>query len=289
MLVKKTETGTMAIVRDSDREEIVYSVGIGMNGKKYVKKDSVPCNYLHISEGNDKTGDALNFNFPIEYTCDHHCECYKSAICYACKGCYTFGSNQQQYTENLNFFTNNASDEFCKAVQLVIDSTDYSLFRWFTCGDIVNKRFFECMVAIAANNPNVSFWAYTKKYSIVNSWIDEIGLEYMPHNLTIIFSHWLNSDGTYFPMNNPYNLPTSEFIPIGKEELTETVTHVCPCSNPNVVANCANCDHPCYKLGFGQSMALQEHSTKETKARDKALRESKKAIKEAEKASKKRK
>ena len=62
----------------------------------------------------------------------------------------------------------------------------------------------------------------------------------------------MNEDGTYFPMNNPYNFPTSEFIPLGKEKLAKHVTHICPCSDPNVVSTCDNCDHPCYELNFGE-------------------------------------
>ena len=101
----------------------------------------------------------------------------------------------------------------------------------------------------------------------------------LPENLTIIFSHWLNSDGTYYPMDNRHNLPTSEFIPFGMEKLAEKVTHICPCSDPTVKATCATCDHACYSLKKGESMALLEHSTKATKARDKAIKEAKKALK----------
>ena len=133
------------------------------------------------------------------------------------------------------------------------------------------------MVKIAIDNPGIKFWSYTKKYSIVNKWINANGD--LPENLVIIFSHWMNCDGSYFPMNNPHNLPTSEFIPFGREELKETVTHICPCSDPSVVATCATCDHPCYKLCKGESMALLEHSTKATKQRDKDIKAAKASLK----------
>ena len=74
-------------------------------------------------------------------------------------------------------------------------------------------------------------------------------------------------------------MPTSEFIPLGKEELKDTVTHICPCSDPSVNVTCATCDHPCYTLKQGESMALLEHSTKRTKKRDKEIRTAKKALK----------
>jgi hypothetical protein len=73
-------------------------------------------------------------------------------------------------------------------------------------------------------------------------------------------------------MDNPYHLPTSEFIPLGREELVKWVTHVCPCSDPNVIAKCENCEHPCYELKHGESMALLEHSTTETRKRDSEIK-----------------
>lgn len=128
------------------------------------------------------------------------------------------------------------------------------------------------MCEIARRNPNIKFWTYTKKYGIVNSYVKQNGIDAIPENLVIVFSHWMNDDGTYYPMYNPYEFPTSEFIPMGKEEMLDSVTNVCPCSNPAVFENCANCSHPCYELKHGQSMGLVEHSTIRTKARDTAIK-----------------
>jgi hypothetical protein len=85
-------------------------------------------------------------------------------------------------------------------------------------------------------------------------------------------------------MDNPYNFPTSEFIPIGKEELSKKSTFVCPCSDPSVSVTCETCENKCYRLKPGQSQALLEHSTTATKDRDKALKAAKKAVKQAKKA-----
>lgn len=259
-----------------EQQEKFYKIATGKNGKKYVLRETVESVY-HYTDGNSKTGKAGNYNLPIEYTCNHDCECYKEGLCYACGGCYQFPDNQALYSENLNFFNMSTDNEFISVVSWSIAKDKLTLWRWFTIGDIPNTRFLACMVAIAKENPQVKFWSYTKKYSIVNAWIDKNGD--LPKNLVIIFSHWLNRDGTYYSMENPHNLPTSEFIPIGKEELTKTVTHVCPCSDPTVKSTCATCDHPCYTLKSGESMALLEHSTKATKARDKAIKEAKAQLK----------
>lgn len=261
-----------------------------MENKNIIKKGANGLNYIdchdvapemHVTKnGNSKTGKPVgSFNFPVEQTCNHNCECYKSTACYACGGFYQMPDNMRRYAENLAFFLKNDNETFINDFIAKLDSNGNEKFRYFTIGDIVNSRFFECMVENARRRPNVKFWSYTKKYNIVNAWCDKNGIENFPENLVIIFSHWLNDDGTYFPMDNPYNFPTSEFIPLGMEDKVKTVTHICPCSNPDVLATCDTCDHACYTLKHGESMALLEHSTSRTKARDKAVKTAHNTIK----------
>ena len=276
MYIKK-ENGKIILVDENQEERSGYEVKKGINNKNYVTRESVTDNILHIVPGNSKTGEkVVNFNLSIEYTCDHTCECYKEGKCYAEGGCYLFASNQAGYTENFNFIKSSTNEEILTAWQLALDYYGFKMWRYFTCGDIPFLRFIDCMVEFAKRNPEIKFWSYTKKYSLVNKWIDDNGS--LPENLVIIFSHWLNEDGTYFPMNNRHNLPTSEFIPYGKEELAKTVTHICPCSDPTINATCATCDHACYTLKNGESMALLEHSTKQTKERDKEIKAAKKQL-----------
>lgn len=257
-----------------------YRISKGENGLNYIDCFSVDGKIHVTKQGNSKTGKPVgNYNFPVEQSCNHNCECYKSKACYACGGFYQMPDNMYGYAENLAYFLKTDSKTFCDAFCKQLKANKNKKFRYFTIGDILNTRFFECMIENARRMPGVKFWSYTKKYNIVNSWCDRNGIENFPKNLTIIFSHWLNEDGTYFSMDNPYNFPTSEFIPFGKEELAKTVTHICPCSDPNVVATCDTCDHPCYELKQGESMGLLEHSTKRTKARDKAIKEAHKNIK----------
>ena len=255
--------------------------------RKIIDVNSFKAEKIHVVVGNAKVGKhVMTFSFPTWYSCNHGCECFTGTAehrppCYAMQGCYNFLSVQFAHAENFKFFMDNDSRTFIDAINAEIKKHARSCnkFRWFTAGDILNRRFLECMVTAAVENPGVKFWTYTKKYNIVNKWIDENGLDTMPKNLTIVFSHWLNDNGTYFPMDNRHNLPTSEFIPLGREEKAKNVTFICPCSDPNVVANCETCEHCCADLKCGQSQALLEHSTKRTKARDKAVQAAHKKIK----------
>ena len=255
------------------------------NESKYVTLESAVSDICSISLENDKIGKCFSFNLSIEYTCRHDCECWTKGICYACGGCYLYPDNQAMYSENVNFINSHSTAEIIGAWQVAINRyPNYKAWRFFTIGDIPNSRFIDAMAMIATRNPDMRFWAYTKKYRLVNSWIDKHGD--LPENMVILYSHWRNSDGTYFPMGNPHNMPTSEFIPAGHESETEHITHICPCSDPNSTEHCENCEHACYTLKPGESMALLEHSTKATHKRDKELKAAKKALKAAQKAGK---
>lgn len=272
-------------------ENKTYIIKHGIkNGMSYIDCNDVSP-VLHVTkQGNSKTGTPVgSYNFSPEQSCDHNCECYKNKTCYACGGFYMMSKNMYGYAENLSYFLKTKNEEFVEMFCKQLSENKNRKFRFFTSGDILNRRFFDCMIGIARKMPNVRFWSYTKKYSIVNAWCDENGIENFPKNLKIIFSHWLNEDGTYFPMENPYNFPTSEFIPLGKEELAANVTHICPCSNPDVFTTCDTCDHPCYELNFGESMALLEHSTNRTKRRDKEIKAAHDKLAKEKKASKKSK
>lgn len=277
-----------------------YDISIGVNGVKFVEIESVrDIDTPNTAKGNSKVGNkkVVIFNLPIEYTCRKDCECYKGfddpitgkhiIPCYACHGCFCFSNNQAIYAENYRMIKNILSrkDGIEQLVKLLSCSIKKAtkFFRWFECGDVpalYNQEFIEVMVRLAKMFKKVKFWAYTKKYWMFNRYVKEHGIDSIPENLVIIFSHWRNHDNTFLEMPNPYSFPVSEFIPLGCEEETKNVTHVCPCSDPNVFEQCINCSHPCYELKKGESMALLEHSTERTAERDKAVKEAHKRIAE---------
>ena len=60
--------------------------------------------------------------------------------------------------------------------------------RWFDSGDIPEYDFFVRMVELCKKTPDVKHMAFTKKYEIVNEYIDKNGK--LPDNLNVIFSAW---------------------------------------------------------------------------------------------------
>ena len=246
-------------------------------GVRYVPLEDVRSDKLNISKGNHKTGNIPTLSLSIWFTCDHKAPCF-GKDCYGCHGTYVFGNVQRSHSENTAFVFTHTADEIVEKIAEWIRRRrkQPKAFRFFGVGDIPNYKFMVVMKKSAEMFPAIRFYTYTKKYALVNSYIDVHGA--LPENLTIIFSHWMNDDGSFYPMPNPHNLPTSEYIPLGKEERIATVKHVCPCSDPTIKSHCDNCDHGCYLLRRGESMALLEHSTERTKERDRYIREAKAAL-----------
>lgn len=89
--------------------------------------------------------------------------------------------------------------------------------------------------------------AYTKKYGIVNKWIEANGN--LPKNLTIIFSVW----GVYGLGVNKYNLPCS-YVRMNADSDQYIPEKAIECSG-----NCKDCAFQCWKLHKRQSVVFNKH------------------------------
>lgn len=261
-----------------------FNMVVGENGLKYVpatfEDGALP--ELHIAKGNTKTGKSVGgYGHTIETSCTHMCECYKLKDCYGCGGNYLYPSTQLFLADNSLCFLHYGWEKMADMIIETIRKNHIKKYRWFTVGDIPNADFIRLMVKVGTECPDVKYWAYTKKYAMVNRFIEkEFGgnADRFQRITGMIFSHWRNRDGSFFPMDNPYHMPTSEFVPFGHEEDAENADHICPCSNPDVVEHCEDCSTPCYELRLGMSMALLEHSTSRTRKRDQFIRAAHAAI-----------
>ena len=258
-----------------------YTMGRNNAGFKYVEFSDMPAEHFHFSAGNTKIGRTLNLSFPIHYTCDHNAPCFKEGKCYGHGGCYVYGSNQAMYADNLQFFRTHTDAEVVAEFLKNIDEAKAEAVRLFNVGDLPNERFLSILETVSRERPECVLYFYTKKYRLVNRHYLFNGIESKPETLTIIFSHWRMDDGTFWDMENPFDFPTSEFIPYGMEDEIPEGAHICPCSDPNFTGTCKTCDHACRFLKQGECMCLLEHSTGRTRARDKAVKEGQKAAKKA--------
>lgn len=183
-----------------------YLLTTASNGLNYVmptlEDGALPI--LHIASGNTKTGNdhVLCYGHSIPLTCDNTCECFTEKVCYGCSGNYVrYPVNQLYLADNLLYLMTYGYEAMTKAIIDEIKRTHCKYYRWFTVGDIRNLEFIEMMVNVGKACPNVKFWGYTKKYMLVNHYIETRmngDAETFLKLTGLIFSHWRNKDGSFF-------------------------------------------------------------------------------------------
>lgn len=156
-----------------------------MDRKEYIDFLASKSNEISMNNKNSKTGVAcLNIAFPV-------CSCRDDAPCksgcYATKGCQQFAKVQAAYYRNFRIYNDNP-DNFFEQVYYKIKFANLPKVRWFDSGDIPEYDFFVRMVELCKKTPDVKHMAFTKKYEIVNEYIDKNGK--LPDNLNVVFSAW---------------------------------------------------------------------------------------------------
>ena len=194
-----------------------------------------------ISHGNSKMGAIPSVSLPPILTCPDNCPCAKK--CYAAKMCRIYPSVKRSYENNLHVL-NTDRRKYFEQVENAVKMSRY--FRFHVSGDIPDLSYFVDMVLIAARNPGTHLLAFTKRYDIVNAYLDYGGK--IPENLKIIFSEWGSKT-----IPNPHNLPTAAVIFKGCE----------PAENWKICGgNCAECACQgvgCWELKNGETIAFYEH------------------------------
>lgn len=197
---------------------------------------------ITISTKIEKLGAQIpSLGLPAGKTCRPDAPCFKK--CYARKGHYTFPSVKNALEGNLEAYKADPDYFFD---YIAVNSRLVCFFRWFHAGDIVDDAFLLGMVRVARKNPNTRYLAFTKKFDIVNRYLDAGNK--LPKNLKIVFSGW----GASFKILNPHNLPTA-FVRFDKEDNSHIPPKAFKCSG-----DCSNCQM-CWLLRKGQSVEFGEH------------------------------
>jgi hypothetical protein len=196
---------------------------------------------VSISKGNKKMGEIKSVSLPPVVTCAKNCTCAKK--CYAMKMCRIYKNVKASYDRNLEILENNP-DEYWSQVEDAICTSRF--FRMHVSGDIPNYEYLIDMVTVANTFPHCDILVFTKKYNLVNTFLDNGGA--IPNNLHLIFSEW---EG--MAMDNKYNLPVAHVIFKGEQ----------PKENWNICSgNCLECAKKninCWSLKNGEHVAFHEH------------------------------
>lgn len=156
-----------------------------MERKEYIEYLSNQSNEISMPNKNSKTGMAcLNLGMPT-CVCRSDAPCYEK--CYARKGTQQIAVVQAAYYRNLRLYNKNP-DEFFEQIYYKVKFSGLPYVRLFDSGDFPDYDFLEWLSKLCEQTPNTKYMAFTKKYDIVNEYIDRHGS--LPNNLNIIFSAW---------------------------------------------------------------------------------------------------
>jgi hypothetical protein len=170
---------------------------IMMPREEYIEFLANKSNEISMSNKNSKTGAAcLNIAFPV-CTCREDAPCKKT--CYACKGCQQIAVVQGAYYRNLRLYYDDP-DNFFEQVYCKVKFSGLPKVRLFDSGDFPDAEFLDRLVEVCKKTPNTKWMAFTKKYWIVNEYIDKNGD--LPKNLNIMFSAW----DIFWEVPNPHGL-----------------------------------------------------------------------------------
>ena len=198
---------------------------------------------IKISNGNAKLGKIPSVSLPSGITCRGDCECREK--CYAKKIERLRKTVRAAYQTNYDLLMKNP-DTYWREVEASIMMSRF--FRFHVSVDIPDCVYFAHMIHIADRNRHCEILCFTKKFDIVNSYLDVGGK--IPENLHIIFSAWRG-----LKMDNPYLLPEAHVR--YRDGYTTARKNAKVCGN-----NCTECaitDGGCWTLKAGEQVVFNEH------------------------------
>lgn len=213
-----------------------------LNNAKHIVKSEAE-SHVKISNGNTKMGVVASVSTLPFLTCPDTCKGTCGVKCYAAKlanmrptvlNAYAYNTALSIYKPKVYW---EGINEACKAVRY---------FRFHVSGDITNMAYFHHMIDVAIDNPKTEILVFTKRYNVVNEWIEKNGD--LPKNLHILFSGWTN-----LKPENPYNLPETNVIQKGCDP--EESWKLCG-------GNCFNCacrGVGCWNANKGDVVAFNIH------------------------------
>lgn len=197
---------------------------------------------VKISKGNSKLGAIPSVSLPSIKTC-RQCACQEK--CYAQKLERLRPSVKNAYEHNLVALLSEPTTYWREVEASVMMSR---FFRFHVSGDIPNAAYLENMVSVAERNSHCEILCFTKRYEMVNEFIQQNGE--LPSNLHMIFSGWVGLE-----MANPFSLPEAHVR--YRDGSTTARDDAIECSG-----NCTECaltEGGCWNLQKGQQVVFNEH------------------------------
>lgn len=187
-------------------------------------------------------GEIKSVSLPAGITCIR-CECNKK--CYANKIARIRKTVRDSYQKNYELLAADP-ETYWREVEAAIMTSRF--FRFHVSGDIPNWDYLNKMIELAGRNKHCEMLCFTKKYDLVNHYIETVGE--LPPNLHMIFSAWVNLE-----MVNPFSLPEAHVL--FRDGTTTARPDALMCGG-----NCTDCacvSGGCWSLNRGEQVIFKEH------------------------------
>lgn len=197
---------------------------------------------VKISKGNSKLGAIPSVSLPSIKTC-RQCACREK--CYAQKLERLRPAVRNAYQHNLEVLLKEP-ETYWREVEASVMMSRF--FRFHVSGDIPTAEYLANMVAVAGRNSHCEILCFTKRYEMVNEFIEKNGE--LPSNLHMIFSGWIGLN-----MVNPFSLPEAHVR--YRDGSTTASDDAVECGG-----NCTECaltEGGCWNLQKGQQVVFNEH------------------------------
>lgn len=152
---------------------------------------------VKLSFGNTKMGAVASVSTLPFLTCPARCATTCGAACYAAKLANLRPSVLRAYAWNTAMALLIPREYHAQISRFI---AGVRFFRYHVSGDIMSDEYFGEMVKAARENSKSEILAFTKRFEIVNEWMEKNGE--LPANLHILFSGWDNMEP-----ENPHGLP----------------------------------------------------------------------------------
>ena len=204
---------------------------------------------INITTGISKTGASIPcINLPPVVTCRSDAPCVK--ICYALRGRFRFSNVKNSLDKNYEAYKQNP-ELFFGQIDMYLKTNAFKHFRYHSSGDIPDETYLDYMCKTARKNKSVKFLCFTKKYEMINSYMEK---HKTPGNLKIVLSNWGD-----FSCENPNDLPTAHIR--FKETNTKTSSPFDGKANEcsGYCGACVNTKNSCWNLRKGESVVFNQH------------------------------
>ena len=200
--------------------------------------------HVVISKGNSKLGNIASVSLTPIVTCAPNACKFCGIKCYARKIARLRKTVRESYANNLDILLTE-NEKYWREVNAAVSVSAF--FRFHVAGDIYDADYLENMVKVARANKHCTILCFTKKYDLVNSYLEHHRL---PKNLRIIFSVWKGLE-----MDNKFNLPEAHIMYKSGDTTASDGAKWCS-------GNCTECagkKENCWTLKKGEQILFKEH------------------------------